>query len=165
MKAIVAVMALGLSACATVPAGGSELPASISYETTPCFGFCPVYKVTVNADGRGTFVGERNTGVTGSRSFSVSAAQYAAFVRQLAPVRPSSGEVAYNPGNCQPYATDLPGVRVEWTGTDGAVQRLAVDKGCASDEARAAAARLDAAPGLLPIAEWTKRPEGAPLTR
>ena len=165
MKAFVAVVALGLSACATVPAGGSALPASISYETTPCFGFCPVYKVTVNADGTGTFVGERNTSVSGARTFRVTAPQYAAFARHLAPVRPVSGEVAYNPGNCQPYATDLPGVRVEWTGTDGARQLLSVDKGCGSEEARAAARRLDAAPALLPIGEWTKRPEGAPLTR
>ena len=37
------------------PAPAAAQVTSISYEATPCFGFCPIYRVTVRADGSGLF--------------------------------------------------------------------------------------------------------------
>ena len=63
MKALSLAIAVALAsaACATVPPAASAQ--SISYETGPCFGACPVFRVTVSPDGSGTFEGRRFTAV------------------------------------------------------------------------------------------------------
>ncbi|HEY0326511.1 MAG TPA: DUF6438 domain-containing protein, partial [Allosphingosinicella sp.] len=54
--------------CTTVPHRPIPIESeSISYETGPCFGACPVYRVTVSPDGTGTVEGRRVTAVTGER--------------------------------------------------------------------------------------------------
>jgi hypothetical protein len=47
---------------------------SITYETGPCFGTCPVYTVTVHSNGTGLFVGHAHTTVTGNQPFTVTPA-------------------------------------------------------------------------------------------
>ena len=86
---------------------------SISYETGPCFGACPVFRVTVNSDGSGTFEGRRFTAVTGERGFRVTPAQYRAFADQLAPLRPASGTMRYAGEACEMTATDMPSAEVD----------------------------------------------------
>jgi hypothetical protein len=129
---------------------------SITYETGPCFGTCPVYTVTVNSDGIGLFVGTRHTTVTGNRSFTVTPAQYAQYVNHLAPVRPASGIVRRDaPPNCTgPMTTDLPSTDVKWTGADGQQQELYVYHGCRFADSVAVIQRLQDAPGLLPIGSF-----------
>ena len=63
---------------------------TIVFETGPCFGACPVYRVTVNSDGSGTFEGRRFTAVDRHARLPVTPAQYRAFARQLAPLRPAA---------------------------------------------------------------------------
>ena len=158
MRTRISVLALaGLAACATTAAAPAGRVETISYETGPCFGACPVYRVTVNRDGSGVFEGRRFTAVTGERRFSATPEQFQAFARHLAPLRPATGEVNYSGENCRMNATDLPSADVEWRGADGAQQRLSFYYGCDMELNQAIAERLSAAPGLLPIAELIGR--------
>ena len=146
-------LALALALAAAAPPAAS--PRGISYETGPCFGACPVYRVTVNADGTGLFEGRRFTAVTGARRFRLTAAQYRAFAARLAPLRPARGSVRYATGPlCGPVITDLPSVEVTWSGARGGPQSLYYYYGCDPRRHRDMAARLRAAPGLLPIGDY-----------
>jgi hypothetical protein len=158
-------LALALGGC-TQP-GGAASPAgapvaieadSISYETSPCFGACPVYSVSVRPDGHGVFTGKRFTAVTGERAFTLTRAQYEAFATRLAPYRPQSGEVRYAPGepNCGLAATDMPAVDVTWTRAIGDAQHLSFYFGCGMDENRSMREALAHAPDALPIAAFIK---------
>lgn len=128
---------------------------SITYETGPCFGACPVYTVTVRADGTGLFVGRRFTTVTGNRTFTVTPAQYAQFVHHLAPIRPASGTERHASGSdCTSMITDLPSADVKWVGFDGEQQELYVYYGCRFPDSQAMVERLQQAPDLLPIGSF-----------
>lgn len=163
--AIAPLAMLALAAC--VP-GGDGGPAAetprverISYETGRCFGACPVYRVTVDDRGHGTFEGIRFTTVEGMRSFDVTPAQYRAFSRRLAPLRPANGAVRYDgPPLCKRMATDLPSVSVTWQDSAAPDRSLYFYYGCDMEMHRAMAERLRAAPELLPIAAFIKG--GAP---
>ena len=148
------VASLSLAGCATTAGavGEAEIE-SIAYETGPCFGACPVYRVTVSRDGSGLFEGRRFTAVTGERRFSVTPAQYRAFVRQLEPLRPASGERLYSGEACEMMATDLPSADVKWRAADGAEQRLYFYYGCDMERNRDIGDRLRAAPDLLSIGD------------
>jgi hypothetical protein len=146
---LVIAMALGaLPACASAPPGTPVQ--TISFETGPCFGRCPVYRFHINSDGSGTFEGLRFTATTGTRAFRATYSQYRAFARQLEPIRPASGSVRYEVPACRSMATDLPSAEVTWRSRRGA-QSLYFYFGCDMQRNRAIAERLNAAPALLPI--------------
>lgn len=144
-----------LQACETLPdpAAGRAVQ-RLSYETGPCFGACPVYRVTVSRDGNAVFEGRRFTAVTGTRSFRVTPRQFSAFAQQLAPLRPFEGTVRYSGETCTQMATDLPSVEVTWDTAGEARQQLYFYYGCDMERNRAIAERLTAAPGLLPIGDF-----------
>jgi hypothetical protein len=150
------VAALALGGCipeSRMPGGPVPIEGdSISYETGPCFGACPVYSVTVRPDGTGVFTGKRFTAATGERSFTLSHAQYQAFAAKLAPYRPPSGEVRYAPGesNCANAPTDMPSVEVRWARAIGDSQGLYFYLGCRRGN-EAVAEALGSAVELLPI--------------
>lgn len=156
-------LALALAACATVPATGADLE-SISYETGPCFGACPVYRVTVRADGSGTFEGRRFTAAEGERAFRATPAQFGALAAHLAPVRPAHRSVRLAGEACTMTATDLPSAEVTWTGRAG-TQSLYFYFGCDMERNRALAERLRAVPGLLPIADLIGRADRRAVER
>lgn len=144
--------------CATVPPGPIAIESdAISYETGPCFGTCPVYKVTVSRDGRGTFEGRHHTAVTGERTFRLTPAQYRAFAAHLAPLRPREGSVRLSGEACRQMATDLPSAEVTWLSQIGNSQSLYFYYGCDMEANRAMAERLRTAPNLLPIRELVGR--------
>lgn len=151
---------LALSGCATIrheaepPAAASARSQirSLTYATTPCHGFCPVYSVTVSADGVGVFTGMSNTAVLGERRFTATPAQVANLFAQLQPYLPVGEVLLTGPDTCKMYATDLPSVDIRWTGEDGA-GHLLYDYGCDRDAHRPLAEALRAAPQTLPIAE------------
>ena len=147
------VASLPLAGCVTTAAAAGDQVESVTYETGPCFGACPVYRVTVGRDGSGLFVGRRFTAVTGERRFSVTPAQYGAFVRQLEPLRPASGERLYSGEACEMMATDMPSADVKWRAADGVEQHLYFYFGCDMERNRAIGERLRAAPDLLPIGD------------
>lgn len=124
----------------------------LRYTTSPCFGGCPVYTVTVRPDGTGTFEGQRFTAVAGARDFRVTPAQYAAFLTRLAPYRPRSGTLRIAPGTpaCGQHATDMPSVEVQWDGKAGH-RALSYYFGCDRARNAAMADALGSAPDLLPI--------------
>jgi len=156
--------ALLLAGCAT---GGRELAAggggpvameaeTIRYETSACFGTCPVYVVTVRPDGRGTFEGKRFTATAGLREFRATPAQYRRFKAVLQPYRPRDGEALYHMGTplCGgPMVSDLPSADVTWTEVSGATQHLSLYYGCGSPAMRDA---VRSAPDALPIAKLVK---------
>jgi len=154
MKRILIAAAAAAGLLGRGAAASSDSPVeTITYETGPCFGACPVYRITVLSTGTGTFEGRRFTAVTGLRSFRVTPEQYRAFERQLAPARPASGSARYSDDSCENQATDLPSVQVGWHSRRGH-QELDFSYGCDMDRNRALAERLRSAPGLLPIAEF-----------
>lgn len=146
----IAIAALAVSGCATTP-GASVATESIVYETGPCFGACPVYRVTVGSDGRGLFEGMRFTPTTGESRFTISPEQYRAFARHLAPLRPAQGDRSYAGEACERTATDLPSADVTWRTSGGEAQHLHFYFGCDMERNRAIAERLRTAPDLLPI--------------
>jgi len=154
---IVGIAGLALAGCSHADhAGPKPIPVesdSITYETGPCFGACPVYSITVRPDGSGVFTGKRFTAVTGERAFKLTAAQYEAFAARLAPYRPASGEVRYEGKNCQQVATDMPSVDVRWTRAIGDSQALMFYFGCDMDKNRAMANALGGAIEALPPLE------------
>ena len=143
------------SVCATTASGGppGRRVQSISYETGPCFGACPVYTLTVGADGSGTFEGRSYTPVIGRRTFRVTPRQYRDFVRLLEPLRPSRGTVRYEGESCRMLATDLPSTHVKWRAADGSEQELHFSHGCDMERNRRIEERLDNALEALPVSE------------
>jgi hypothetical protein len=143
-----------MAGCATIAGRPQAIEAeTIAYETSPCFGACPVYAVTVQPDGSGTFEGKRFTAVTGTRSFTITPAAYRAFAAALAAYEPN-GERLVQPGtpDCRNAPTDMPSVEVRWTRLSGENNHLVFYRGCrVGNEAMAQA--LQQAPDLLPIAE------------
>ena len=128
---------------------------SISFETGPCFGTCPVYRFHINSDGSGSFEGIRFTAFAGVRPFRATPAQYQAFARQLEPIRPARGSIRYQGARCRSMATDLPSAEVIWRSRRG-TQSLYFYYGCDMQRNRALAERLRAAPDLLPIGDFIR---------
>ncbi|KQN81425.1 hypothetical protein ASE90_12615 [Sphingomonas sp. Leaf67] len=129
---------------------------TITYETSPCFGTCPVYSVTIQPDGSGVFEGRRFTAVTGTRVFRATPAQYRAFAAKIRPYRPAQGDRLLQPGQpgCENAPTDMPSVDIRWNEISGASQRLSYYFGCgAADDGRTGAA-LRGAVKELPITSF-----------
>jgi len=128
---------------------------SVTYQTGPCFGTCPVYTVTVHSNGQGLFTGQAHTTVTGQQAFTVTAAQYQAFVAHLAPIRPATGTVRYDSApECTSMVTDLPSADVKWHTFGGQQQELYFYYGCRFANSQVMAQRLSSAPNLLPIGSF-----------
>ncbi len=154
--------AIALAGCATTSGDGAGTVVAaagetIRYETTPCFGTCPVYTLTLRPDGSGTFEGRQHTAVAGTREFRASPAEVRRFAAALAPYRPSEGERLYTMGSdlCGgPMVSDMPSVDVRW---DDA-RHLSLYYGCGSQAMRDAVRR---APEALPVRDFIGRPGAA----
>ena len=154
MKKTMLILA-GIAALAPAAAlqARSAAPESITYERGPCFGRCPVYTVTVRADGTATFEGINFTTVRGTRHFRVTPRQWRVFATHLSRIRPARGSIDYSGERCRSTATDMPSATVTWAGWRG-TQRLHFYYGCDMERNRGLGQRLDAAPGLLPIGDY-----------
>jgi hypothetical protein len=150
MKMIAITVSSLLAAPAVAEARPPRGPESITYQAGPCMGGCPIYTVTVRSDGTGTFEGVNFTTVRGRRDFPVTPAQYRAFARHLAPIRPARGIANYNGENCREMVTDSSSVSVTWADRREG-RGLNLYYGCDPERNRALARRLSAAPNLLPI--------------
>ncbi|MEH3040148.1 MAG: DUF6438 domain-containing protein [Sphingomonas paucimobilis] len=150
------VMAVGNTTTQTAPVAIER--ETISYETSPCFGTCPVYRVTIRPDGTGVFEGKRFTKVSGIREFRASPAQYRAFAARLQPYRPQ-GERLVQPGQpgCENAPTDMPSVDVRWNEASGASQHLSFYYGCRMRE-QAMNEALRSVPNELPIRQFIEAP-------
>ncbi|WP_082443351.1 MULTISPECIES: DUF6438 domain-containing protein [unclassified Sphingomonas] len=146
------VMAVGNTTNQTAPVAIER--ETITYETSPCFGTCPVYRVTIQPNGAGVFEGKRFTKVSGIRTFRASPDQYRAFAAKLQPYRPQS-ERLVQPGQpgCENAPTDMPSVDVRWTELSGGSQHLSFYYGCRMRE-QAMNEALRSAPNELPIEQF-----------
>ncbi|MBB3764006.1 DUF6438 domain-containing protein [Sphingomicrobium lutaoense] len=151
VKAILAAIGpILLAGCATIPSA-PKAPDVITYATEPCFGRCPVYRLTVSSDGVAVFEGKANTLVTGRRTFVVKEEEYQAFKAMLEPHRPV-GERIIRPGSeeCRNAATDHPGVDIRWA-TEDRSDHLSAYYGCDMDLNRDMYEALMRAPYELPM--------------
>jgi len=166
LKALAAsALLMSLTACAT-PAmdGGDPVQGeTISLAVGPCFGFCPVYSVSVAPDGAVRFEGERHTTVVGVKDKTVSPQAYQAVARSLAEWRPASGTSAQT--ECEQRASDLPTYTVVWTDAAGQTTTLNHDGGCMSETNSRLKAALQAVPGQLGVEPWLERPANDPTVR
>ena len=140
---------------AALALAGATGPETISYETGRCFGSCPVYKVTVSANGQGTFEGQMFTATTGVKRFRVTRRQYAAFRRRLIADRPV-GTVNLTPDDpaCGPAPTDMPTTQVHWSGGGRKPAHLSLYMGCGGTRAQRMREAIRHAPEALPIAAF-----------
>lgn len=145
----VVMMGLALASCASLQQRPD--PLSITYETTPCFGSCAVYRVGVNGDGIAVWEGKNHVKVEGQRMFVVSLAEFERFRAALAPYRPEGSRSMAAPEECgNRWMTDAPGVIVSWT-EDGQTDQLRVNYGCDLEMNRAMFQALADAPDVLPL--------------
>lgn len=168
---LVPLVALGLlTSCATLPTAEPARPqaqqparvppagdavanlASITYSTSRCMGGCPVFAVTVTADGRGSWEGQRYVAALGEQAFAVSPTQFAAFAGALAPHRPSGDRRLVTQAECRQFATDMNGVDIVWTDRAGKRDVLSAYFGCDMEANRAMFEDLRAAIRALPLA-------------
>ena len=159
----VSVLALLVAGCAAQPPVAPPPPAAgmhlvIRYETGPCFGFCPVYTVTVSQNGSGTFEGKQHTAVTGTRIFTVTPEHFAAFRDRLEPYRPYDvGERRIADPNCGGLsATDFPSVDITWT-EKAPQHHLHAYYGCDMERNAGMFKALQDAPEVLPIRAFIGR--------
>lgn len=159
MRALAVAGLAMLAVPAAAPAQPPDAIRSISFSVSACMRYCPIYSVTVQADGSGVFNGEDYTAVRGERPFRMSVAQFQALARHLAPFRPTHGDLAYGEyDKCQGAGeppTDFPSRGVVWVGADGSRQSLSFDTGCNVPAVGAALARV---PAMLPIGDFIGQP-------
>jgi Domain of unknown function (DUF6438) len=108
-----------------------DTTAIVTLTRTSCRGFCPAYTVSIGADRRIRFNGDRHVRVTG---LSTSQLSRRAMTRltAFAATRPLSRfDADYGHGHklCTTFATDLPGVSLS-VRSGGVTQRVRYDMGC-----------------------------------
>lgn len=90
--------------------GQSSSDDSIALERTACFGTCPIYTVTISADGTVSFEGRRFTKVQGSASGHITAAAFRDLAGEFEKVDYFSLPDEFTPGTklCPNMVTDMP---------------------------------------------------------
>ncbi len=117
------VLALGLSlpgcnsrqaAVGSPPAGTSATSAqatrftAVTFERTPCFGTCPVYRVNVTGDGSVSFRGINHVDSVGTFTTMISPSAVAELGRAFDDARyfELDSKYVYGEANCREYGTD-----------------------------------------------------------
>ena len=130
------------SPATAVSSSASTRPAAfttITFERTPCFGTCPVYRVSVSGSGSTRFEGLRNVDSVGTFGRSLDAASVAALGRAFDDAQYFSFDDKYGYGtaNCPVYASDAPTIITSMT-TPQRTKRVEHDLGCANVTSRLA---------------------------
>jgi hypothetical protein len=110
---------------------------NVTFERTPCFGTCPVYKVSVSGDGTVTFVGERNVDSVGTYVSHIDSGAVKALGQAFADADYADMRATYDHTNCPEYATDLSRVLTSITTAEG-TKRVDHDLGCSQAPAKLA---------------------------
>ena len=113
-----ALVAASLGACHSstpapvpVPAVGTQAETPVvTLERTPCFGSCPVYRVTISRSGLVHYQGKRFVADSGADSARISADSVAGLLKELQQSGYFEFDERYVSGApaCGLYATDLP---------------------------------------------------------
>jgi len=158
MRLIAISAAAWLAGCATTSGTNAEPPREVSFEATPCFGSCPVFSVTIDADGHGVYEGGRFVKTRGRHEFTASRAEMRRFFDRIAPFRPN-GVATYQMGNCPgPAHTDAPSIKVRWISATRA-DSLDWDLGCQVEALKAIEPNLEQAWQELPLDDLVGRAE------
>lgn len=141
------------------PAGdGPETagPFSIGMRHGPCYGRCPVYRVTVHSDGRVEFVGDRFVAAPGVQNKQIDVVRIAALGVQARKLFATVGDVKPGTKSCGTYATDMPQISLEFD-EGGRMRTIAHYTGCASVPAALAAFERSFV-DTVAVDEWVKGP-------
>ena len=107
----------------------------ITLERTECYGLCPVYKVSIKADGVVTFEGIKNTETKGISEGKISETQIKNILREFENADYFNLNDKYDFENCPLAATDNSTV-VTSIRTDGRQKTVSHYLGCAEDNAQ-----------------------------
>lgn len=149
---------LALMGCvAATQTGGAtaQVVGPVTISVGPCFGFCPVYKVTVSPDGTINFVGERHTAVLGARRRNGGAATYRGLIAELSTFRPAAGtkvQIA-----CDAVVSDTPGYTITWNDPDVRETIATHQGGCSGGAGQQLDTVLRKLPDRLGIAAWMQQ--------
>jgi hypothetical protein len=121
---LIAVAAFAIASCATTTeTGGDAEVRSITMEDEPCFGFCPVYRITLTPGDEYVLDGQRHTATQGISEGVLQAGSFEAAVQALetAGFRSLPEDLTYNnetacPG---PQISDMPYTRITVDYADG----------------------------------------------
>jgi hypothetical protein len=166
-RALALALLLGASACAprkaaVPPADGSSeatsgTAAAITLERTPCFGGCPVYRISVSSEGLVSYEGRAGVRRLGAASKRISPQRVSALLTELERAGYFSFAPRYTPAEpaCGRYATDSP-TAITSVQLDGRTHRIEHDYGCGSAPGALVVLerRIDEALGS---SEWTGR--------
>ncbi|WP_028008299.1 DUF6438 domain-containing protein [Solimonas flava] len=141
-------------AAAVVP--GATGPFSIGMRHGPCYGRCPVYRVTLYSDGRVEFVGDRFVAAPGVQNKQIDVAGIAALGAQARRLFTTVGDVKPGTKSCGTYATDMPQISLEFD-EGGRARTIAHYTGCANVPAALAAFERSFAETVA-VDEWVKGP-------
>ncbi len=140
----------GLLACApraaAPPAAETSKQAGstpvITLERTPCFGRCPVYRVSASSDGIVVYEGKAHVRQLGAASGRINPERVAALLSELERAGYFSFPASFTSADlaCGRYATDLPSV-ITSARVGDRTKRIVHDHGCGS------------APGALTVLE------------
>ena len=152
-----ALLSLGACAATGTPPETAGQPAAetITVSVGPCFGFCPVYTVSVSPAGMVTFNGERHTTELGEKTRDAGPAEYRALATALAAYRPATGTTGES--QCDTRISDQSHTRITWTAPDRTVTTLEHDKGCRSAANDRLNALLQDLPTRLGIEPWARQ--------
>lgn len=111
-----------LAACNGGTAGqdGGATVETITLERQPCFGFCPVYTVTIHGDGRVEYNGTDFVEVTGPQTATIDPAA----VQSLADRMTAAGYFDWNDAYINQEVTDNPYAITSITLSDGTTKRI-----------------------------------------
>ena len=153
-----AAAALTLGACAATTHTGDAVASTndtITISVGPCFGFCPVYNVTVSPDGTVAFRGQRHTAVVGERHNHVKPASYHRLVTALSAFRPTTGSTSQVA--CDATVSDTPSYTITWSGVQGRKTIATHQGGCPGGDGQRLDAVLREIPAQLGIADWLQQ--------
>ena len=101
------------------PTGAQENEVRLTLERTACFGVCPVYTVTIYADGTVSYEGERFVEVTGTQTGNIGPET----VDKLVGIFEDTGYFTWEDEYTQMTVTDLPSAITSVT-RDGETKRI-----------------------------------------
>lgn len=134
-------LAAAVAACSPPSAGVAPAPSAaaarsdstvVALERTPCFGSCPVYRVTISRTGVVRFTGTRFTAHQGEASAEIPAARVDSLIEQLRAggYFELADRYTRDAEACGRYSTDSPTV-ITSVVADGVRKEIRHDYGCA----------------------------------
>ncbi len=110
--------------------GANDLNITLTREA--CYGLCPQYHLTINADGKVVFEGKKDTEVQGTATGDISKAKLDGLIKEFQSISFFDLEDAYDSDNCPSSATDFPTVVISLT-LNGKTKKIRHDLGCSED--------------------------------